>query len=128
MSTIWPAYQNWHIYRQTSNTQTVGNYLDYDADALNNWFPKNAVLLRQDGVRGCRTGRAISPSAPELPPLRPAASAPLLDAVDDLFTRAVGDKQAMRAVIISTATPAVTGSGILLPLAMYLRDYVKDKY
>ena len=22
----------------------MGNYLDYDADALNNWFPKNAVL------------------------------------------------------------------------------------
>lgn len=53
---------------------------------------------------------------------------PLLDAVDDLFRKSGKEmKQAMRAVIVSTASGG-TGSGILLPLAMYLRDYVKDKY
>ncbi len=53
---------------------------------------------------------------------------PLLDAVDDLFRKSGKEmKQAMRAVIVSNFSGG-TGSGILLPLAMYLRDYVKDKY
>ena len=30
---------------QTSNTMTVGNFLDHDNDALQNWFPKNSVVF-----------------------------------------------------------------------------------
>ena len=50
-----------HIYYvQTSNTQTVGNYLDYDEDALRNWFPKNAVLYDKTVSEGAGQVRAIS--------------------------------------------------------------------
>ena len=117
-----------HIYTvQTSNTQTVGNYLDYDADALNNWFPKNAVLYDKTVSEGAGQVRAISRLALNST-IKTGRIRPLLDAVDDLFRKSGKEmKQAMRAVIVSTASGG-TGSGILLPLAMYLRDYVKDKY
>ena len=117
-----------HIYTvQTSNTQTVGNYLDYDADALNNWFPKNAVLYDKTVSEGAGQVRAISRLALNST-IKTGRIRPLLDAVDDLFRKSGKEmKQTMRAVIVSTASGG-TGSGILLPLAMYLRDYVKDKY
>ena len=53
---------------------------------------------------------------------------PLYDAIDDLFRKTGKDmKQAMRVVIASTASGG-TGSGIILPLSMFIRDYVKEKY
>ena len=46
-----------HIYHvQTSNTQTVGDYLAYDQDALRNWFPKNAVIYDIFGLLPCGAG------------------------------------------------------------------------
>ena len=49
-----------HIYYvQTSNTQTVGGYLDYDQDALKNWFPKNAVMYDKTVSEGAGQVRAI---------------------------------------------------------------------
>lgn len=105
-----------HIYTvQTSNTQTVGNYLDYDADALNNWFPKNAVLYDKTVSEGAGQVRAISRLALNST-IKTGRIRPLLDAVDDLFRKSGKEmKQAMRAVIVSTASGG-TGSGILLPL------------
>lgn len=74
-----------HIYTvQTSNTQTVGNYLDYDADALNNWFPKNAVLYDKTVSEGAGQVRAISRLALNST-IKTGRIRPLLDAVDDLF-------------------------------------------
>ena len=53
---------------------------------------------------------------------------PLYDSIDDLFRKTGKDmKQAMRVVIASTASGG-TGSGIVLPLSMFIRDYVKEKY
>lgn len=117
-----------HIYTvQTSNTQTVGNYLDYDADALNNWFPKNAVLYDKTVSEGAGQVRAISRLALNST-IKTGRIRPLYDAVDDLFRKSGKEmKQAMRAVIVSTASGG-TGSGILLPLSMLIRDYVRNKY
>ena len=117
-----------HIYTvQTSNTQTVGNYLDYDADALNNWFPKNAVLYDKTVSEGAGQVRAISRLAFNST-IKTGRIRPLYDAVDDLFRKSGKEmKQAMRAVIVSTASGG-TGSGILLPLSMFIRDYVRNKY
>ncbi len=117
-----------HIYFvQTSNTQTVGNYLDYDSDALQNWFPKNAVMYDKTVSEGAGQVRAISRLALNST-IKTGKIRPLYDAVDELFRKSgKALKQAMRVVIATTASGG-TGSGILLPLSMFIRDYVNSKY
>lgn len=117
-----------HVYFvQTSNTQTVGNYLDYDSDALQNWFPKNAVMYDKTVSEGAGQVRAISRLALNST-IKTGKIRPLYDAIDDLFRKSGRAlKQAMRVVIASTASGG-TGSGIILPLSMFIRDYVNSKY
>lgn len=112
---------------QTSSTQTVGSYLDYDKDALNNWFPKNAVMYDKSVSEGAGQVRAISRlsfnAAVKMGRLRA-----LYDAIDELFRKDGGEmKQAMRVVIVASASGG-TGSGIILPLSMFIRNYMKNKY
>ena len=115
----------YHI--QTSSTQTVGDYLNYDQDALKNWFPKNAVMYDKTVSEGAGQVRAISRLALNAT-IKTGNIAPLYDAVDDLFRKTGQEmKQALRVVIVSTASGG-TGSGIILPLSMLVRDYVKTKY
>ncbi|MCD8364652.1 MAG: tubulin-like doman-containing protein [Clostridiales bacterium] len=114
-------------YVQTSNTQTVGDYLDYDVDARRNWFPKNAVMYDKTVSEGAGQVRAISRLAFNAT-IKTGQINPLYEAVDDLFRKNGQDmKQALRVVIASTASGG-TGSGIILPLSMFIRDYVKNKY
>lgn len=112
---------------QTSNTQTVGDYLDYDKDALKNWFPKNAVMYDKTVSEGAGQVRAISRLALNAT-IKTGRLAPLYEAIDVLF-RKDGKKmrQVLRIVMASTASGG-TGSGIILPLSMIIRDYVKNKY
>ena len=116
------------IYRvQTSNTQTVGDYLSYDQDALKNWFPKNAVIYDKTVSEGAGQVRAISRLALNST-IKTGKIRPLYDAVDDLFRKDGKEmKQALRIVIVTTSSGG-TGSGIALPLAMFTRDYVTSKY
>ena len=112
---------------QTSNTQTVGSYLDYDEEARKKWFPKNAVMYDKTVSEGAGQVRAISRLALNAT-IKTGRIRPMYDAVDDLFRKTGKDmKQAMRVVIASTASGG-TGSGIILPLSMFIRDYVKEKY
>lgn len=122
------ASSNAHIYYiQTSNTQTVGDYLNYDEDALRNWFPKNAVIYDKTVSEGAGQVRAISRLALNAT-IKTGKIQPLYNAIDDLFRKDGKEmKQAMRVVIVSTASGG-TGSGIMTPLAMFIRDYVKNKY
>ncbi len=117
-----------HIYAvQTSTTQTVGDYLDYDLDALRNWFPKNAVMYDKTVSEGAGQVRAISRLALNAT-IKTGKIAPLYDAIDELFRKDGRKlKQAMRVAIVSTASGG-TGSGIVLPLSMFIRDYIKNKY
>ena len=117
-----------HIYYvQTSSTQTVGDYLNYDHDALRNWFPKNAVIYDKTVSEGAGQVRAISRLALNAS-IKVGKIQPLYDAVDNLFRKDGKEmKQAMRVVIVSTASGG-TGSGIMTPLAMFVRDYVQNKY
>ncbi len=112
---------------QTSNTQTVGSYLDYDDEARKKWFPKNAVMYDKTVSEGAGQVRAISRLALNAT-IKTGKIRPLYDAIDDLFRKTGKEmKQAMRVVIASTASGG-TGSGIILPLCMFIRDYVKEKY
>ncbi|MBP3462835.1 MAG: hypothetical protein J6J72_04475, partial [Tyzzerella sp.] len=112
---------------QTSNTQTVGSYLDYDEEARKKWFPKNAVMYDKTVSEGAGQVRAISRLALNST-IKTGRIRPLYNSIDDLFRKTGKDmKQAMRVVIASTASGG-TGSGIILPLSMFIRDYVKEKY
>ena len=112
---------------QTSNTQTVGSYLDYDEEARKKWFPKNAVMYDKTVSEGAGQVRAISRLALNAT-IKTGKIRPLYEAIDDLFRKTGKEmKQAMRVVIASTASGG-TGSGIILPLCMFIRDYVKEKY
>ena len=112
---------------QTSNTQTVGSYLDYDEEARKKWFPKNAVMYDKTVSEGAGQVRAISRLALNST-IKTGRIRPLYDAIDDLFRKTGKEmKQAMRVVIASTSSGG-TGSGIILPLSMFIRDYVKEKY
>ena len=114
-------------YVQTSNTQTVGDYLSYDNDALKNWFPKNAVIYDKTVSEGAGQVRAISRLALNAT-IKTGKIRPLYDAIDDLFRKDGKEmKQALRIVIVSTSSGG-TGSGIAMPLAMFTRDYVTSKY
>lgn len=112
---------------QTSNTQTVGSYLDYDEEARKKWFPKNAVMYDKTVSEGAGQVRAISRLALNST-IKTGNIRPLYESIDDLFRKTGKEmKQAMRVVIASTASGG-TGSGIILPLSMFIRDYVKTKY
>lgn len=112
---------------QTSNTMTVGNFLDHDNDALQNWFPKNSVVFDKTVSEGAGQVRAISRLALNAT-IKTLHLNPLYDQIDDLF-RKTGEemKQAMRVVIVSTASGG-TGSGMAMLIAMLIRDYVGKKY
>lgn len=122
------ANSNAHIYYvQTSNTQTVGDYLNYDEDALKNWFPKNAVIYDKTVSEGAGQVRAISRLALNAT-IKTGKINQLYNAIDELFRKDGKEmKQAMRIVMVSTASGG-TGSGIILPLSMFVRDYIKNKY
>jgi len=112
---------------QTSNTQTVGSYLDYDEEARKKWFPKNAVMYDKTVSEGAGQVRAISRLALNST-IKTGKIQPLYASIDELFRKTGKSmKQTMRVVIASTASGG-TGSGIILPLSMFIRDYVKDKY
>jgi len=114
-------------YVQTSNTQTVGDYLNYDRDALKNWFPKSSVIYDKTVSEGAGQVRAISRLALNAT-IKTGRMMRLYDAIDNLFRKDGQElKQALRVVMVSTASGG-TGSGMILPLSMVIRDYVSHKY
>ena len=73
-------------YVQTSTTQTVGDFLNYDEDALRNWFPKNAVIYDKTVSEGAGQVRAISRLALNAC-IKTGRILPLFKAIDDLFRK-----------------------------------------
>jgi len=114
-------------YVQTSSSQTVGDYLGHDKDAMTYWFPKNNVLFNKTVSEGAGQVRAISRLALNAT-IKNGNINELIRAIDDLF-RKDGEplQQALRVTIVSSASGG-TGSGIVLPLSMYIRNYIVSKY
>ncbi|MDR2360743.1 MAG: tubulin-like doman-containing protein [Oscillospiraceae bacterium] len=112
---------------QTSSTQTVGAYLNYDVDASQQWFPKNSILYNKTVSEGAGQVRAISRLALNAT-IRQGNIKPLYNAIDELFAKDGRDlKQALRIYIVSTSAGG-TGSGIAMGVSQLIRLYMTQNY
>ena len=112
---------------QTSKKMTVGEYLKSDKHAREDWFPVNRILCRKALSEGAGQVRAISRLALDTA-IHSGAINPLHEAIDELY-RLTGHAvdQAMRVIIVSSLAGG-TGSGLLLPVALYTRNYLVSHY
>lgn len=112
---------------QTSTKQTVGEYLEKDKHARDAWFPVNPTLNTKTMTEGAGQVRSISRLAFESA-VRAGKMEPLHEAIQSLY-RVEEDKveQALRIVIVSSLAGG-TGSGLLLPVALYTKNYLKTHF
>ena len=112
---------------QTSTNLTVGEYLNIDTHARDTWFPVNGILNSKSLTEGAGQVRAISRLALDTA-IRAGNMEPLHNAIEDLY-KLEGDssEQALRVVIVSSLAGG-TGSGLILPVALYLKNYLATKF
>ena len=112
---------------QTSTKLTVGEYLNIDTHARDTWFPVNGILNSKSLTEGAGQVRAISRLALDTA-IRAGNMVPLHNAIEDLY-KLEGDsgEQALRVVIVSSLAGG-TGSGLILPVALYLKNYLATKF
>ncbi|MDO4503019.1 MAG: tubulin-like doman-containing protein [Coriobacteriia bacterium] len=111
---------------QTSPAMTVQECLG-TYEGWEKWFPSHPVLMPKDLTQGAGQVRAISRLAFETT-VTDGKIEPLHDAIKSLHGVSSDElEQAVRVVIISTIAGG-TGSGLLLPLGLYLRHYFKTVY
>ena len=95
---------------QTSTKQTVGEYLDKDTYARDNWFPVNKILNRKTLSEGAGQVRAISRLALNTA-IKAGKMTPLHQAVEQLYKlNGESTMQAMRVILVSSLCGG-TGSG-----------------
>ena len=112
---------------QTAQNLTVGEYLDVDPEAARKWFPVIRVLSRKTLTEGAGQVRAISRLAFEAC-VRSGHMEPLHRELENLYQIDSDDlDQSLRIVIVSSAAGG-TGSGLILPVAMYIRKYLASAY
>lgn len=112
---------------QTSSTRTIKDYLAYDKDAKDNWFPVNKILDYKTVSEGAGQVRAISRLALDAT-IRQGNINKLYKAIDDLYLKDGSDKNQAIKVVIASSLTGGTGSGIALPIAMLIRNYINKNY
>jgi len=111
---------------QTSTNMTVGDYLHLDAHTRDTSFPLNPNLYRKTLSEGAGQVRAISYLA-FVTAMKRGQLAPLDDAIYDLYKLESGaTKQVLRVIIVSSMAGG-TGSGLILPVSMYIRQFLKTR-
>lgn len=117
-----------HLYTvQTSTRSTVGEYLNINTNARDNWFPVNEMLNRKTLTEGAAQVRAISRLAFDTT-LKAGNLEPLHRAVEQLFRIDKDQEEQALRVIITSSLAGGTGSGLILPVAMYLSNFLRTKY
>ena len=112
---------------QTSTKQTVGEYLARDIRARDTWFPVNAILNGKTLTEGAGQVRSISRLAFDTV-IRAGKMGPLHQAIHSLYrVEENQSEQALRVVIVSSLAGG-TGSGLILPVALYTRNYLKEHF
>lgn len=109
---------------QTSQGRTVGEFLEYDKKAKEEWFPTNPILNKKPLTEGAGQVRAISRLAFEMT-IREGKLRPLHEAIESLYRLEENyNEQALRVTVVSSLCGG-TGSGIILPVGLYLRSYLE---
>lgn len=112
---------------QTSTKQTVGEYLDKDTYARDNWFPVNKILNRKTLSEGAGQVRAISRLALNTA-IKAGKMTPLHRAIERLYKlNGEATMQAMRVILVGSLCGG-TGSGLILPVSMYIRNYLITRF
>ncbi len=112
---------------QTSSRLTVGEYLEIDQLSRDRWFPVNNILSRKAVSEGAGQVRAVSRLA-FMSTIREGRMNELHNAINTLYKlNGQTTEQALRVIIVSTLAGG-TGSGLILPAALYLRDYLQTHY
>ena len=111
---------------QTSARLTVGEYLECDHYSRDNWFPVNRILNGKALTEGAGQVRSVSRLALNTS-IQQGKMAPLNEAIEQLY-KLKGQKtvQAPR-VILAGSLCGGTGSGLILPVAMYIRNFMSTK-
>lgn len=111
---------------QTSTRLTVGEYLDFDRYSRDTWFPVNRILNGKALTEGAGQVRAVSRLAINTA-IQQGRMAPLDEAIEALY-KLKGQKtvQAPR-VILAGSLCGGTGSGLILPVAMYIRNFMSTR-
>ena len=111
---------------QTSSRMTVGEYLEVDEYARNTWFPVNRILNSKALTEGAGQVRAISRLAMNTTIMQGRMN-PLDEAIEGLYHLS-GERtvQAPR-IIITGSLCGGTGSGLVLPISLYVRNYMTTK-
>lgn len=112
---------------QTSTRLSVGEYLAIDKHARDTWFPVNEILSSKSLSEGAGQVRAISRMALDTA-IRAGKMEPLHEAIEDLY-KLEGDQseQALRVTIVSSLAGG-TGSGLILPIALYVKNYMATRF
>lgn len=112
---------------QTSTKLSVGEYLDIDEHSRDTWFPVNAILNSKTLTEGAGQVRAISRLALETA-IRAGKMDELHQAIENLY-RLEGNEyeQALRVIIVSSLAGG-TGSGLILPVGLYIKNYLKTRF
>ena len=112
---------------QTSTRLSVGEYLNIDHHARDNWFPVNAILNSKTLTEGAGQVRAISRLAFDTA-IRAGKMEQLHEAIQNLYKIEEGEEeQALRVVIVSSLAGG-TGSGLILPVALYIKNYLATHF
>lgn len=112
---------------QTSTKLSVGEYLNIDTHARDTWFPVNAILNSKTLTEGAGQVRAISRLAFDTA-IRAGKMEQLHEAIQDLYKLEEGQsEQALRVIIVSSLAGG-TGSGLILPVALYIKNYLATHF
>lgn len=112
---------------QTSTKQTVGQYLDKDTTARDVWFPVNNILNRKTLSEGAGQVRAISRLALNTA-IKAGKMTPLHRSIERLYKlNGEASMQALRVILVGSLCGG-TGSGLILPVSMYLRNYLVTRF
>ncbi len=112
---------------QTSSPRSVGDYLEDDKSAKEDWFPVNNIISEKTVSEGAGQVRAISRLAFNAT-IKNGNINVLYKAIDELFLKDGASKSQAIKVVIASTTAGGTGSGIAMLAGMQIRHYLKKFY